>query len=486
MLSAMRAAEEGSVMSAPDVTAWMGGIYVDGKFKGSGFRVGANLILTANHVVESTVSVEFRPINGPTESAHLTDSDEVRDVAILQTAAATISSPLLWAPAAPDDRWEVLTQPSANDPQLSGHVVTPERGMQNARMNFVTAMQLETSTQVGSYRGYSGSPVVAAANPAHVLGVLVEQGEWRSPVSFGQAMGATNVLYAVPVLSVIQRFDLQLSLPRADSEDLLPQGLLNWERQFSKVLSAEQLATRGHSSTEHERLEVTRRGLSLVLDILASQSPRDIDRKAADAERDLRSNVGLQPKGKTAGVANGRLLAACYLGLHIIAGVQGDITNSERHRLQCYLYAPYSSRTQYFSEHFRYVLAPLCADLYDKFEAETANFETRASFRFARGAVPVAGAAIAVGGLVAAFTPATRYVGAPAMAVGVNIIRASNDSEFLSDYEKDRLRGKYRGLVDKRCQALARAALESGDQSVLRHDSSPTAHAISDDLLNIV
>lgn len=464
----------------PDVIErCLGSVVDNGRSRGSGFRVGENLILTANHVVASTAAPEFRPLRGDPVPARVLRSDKKLDVAVLQTNDMH-KSPLLWAPAAADDRWEVLTQPSPGDPQISGRIVTTDRLIENAKRNPVSVIQLEASTNVGSFGGYSGSPVVATVNPLHVLGVLVEQGEWRkAPVK--AIDGYTNVLYAVPIWAALSALKVEELVPKVSESGWVPQGLANWEMRFAGVLNeAEQLRGARPRAKDHERLEATRRGLARLQDVLTDDSVAARTEAVEDAERDLRVNLGVDPNGTTAGVANTDLLSACHLGLHVIAGLRGDKASSDRHRMRCYLYSPYRSRTQYFTDHFKSDFAPYCADIYKQYEKKLRQVEADAPSVSSRRVGLITGGAALAAGAAAMFFPPTRQVGLVSVGIG-----ARKFGEF-SDPDQPRrdLVVAYSLRLDLRCQELARKYINSGSSGISAPPTPVNVTAIPEELIN--
>ena len=65
--------------------------------------------------------------------------------------------------------------------------------------------------ELGSYQGYSGSPVTSPPTgglPSSVLGVLVEQARWRISLQLGQSARVANVLFAAPIDQVLAGFGL--------------------------------------------------------------------------------------------------------------------------------------------------------------------------------------------------------------------------------------------------------------------------------------
>jgi WD40 repeat protein len=105
------------------------------------------------------------------------------------------------------EQWRVETRPDPGAPVLRGTVTEPQRQLKNAAGKETTLIQLWVEQEIGNYRGYSGSPVIA--QPAGgVLGVLVEQAFWRVAAQLGAERPVANVLYAAPIKAVLAEFDL--------------------------------------------------------------------------------------------------------------------------------------------------------------------------------------------------------------------------------------------------------------------------------------
>jgi WD40 repeat protein len=123
-------------------------------------------------------------------------------------------------------RWRVVTRPDRRDPALTGTVTDSHRLLENAGGHETTLVQLLVDQQLGSYRGYSGSPVMAppaGGLPGRVLGVLVEQGLWRTRPEPGAEPRAANVLYAADIDRVRAEFDLTgVTVARSASQIPLP------------------------------------------------------------------------------------------------------------------------------------------------------------------------------------------------------------------------------------------------------------------------
>src|SRR4029450_10575109 len=86
--------------------------------------------------------------------------------------------------------------------------VATRRRLRNQAGHDVQALQLHVKTMLGDYGGYSGSPVMLRSPSGVVIGVLVEQLPWRLADPLGQLTPATNVLYAIPIQDVVDRFGI--------------------------------------------------------------------------------------------------------------------------------------------------------------------------------------------------------------------------------------------------------------------------------------
>src|SRR5262249_6763246 len=128
--------------------------------------------------------------------------------------------------AVPGAMWRVETRPGRRDPALTGTVTDPHRPLENAGRHETTLVQLLVDQQLGSYRGYSGSPVIAppaGGLPGRVLGVLVEQGLWRATSEPGAEPQAANVLYAAHIDRIREEFALTgVTIARSASQMPLP------------------------------------------------------------------------------------------------------------------------------------------------------------------------------------------------------------------------------------------------------------------------
>jgi hypothetical protein len=193
-----------------------GRIVVGSKDNGSGFAVGARLVLTANHVIrnQDVSSIRFQTAQGEPTAIDRVESAEDIDVALLHSST-DIARPLEIGRASEGAMWLVDATPLPNDPSLTGTIDSKHRSIRNAQGHEVAVMQLLVAQVLGSYRGYSGSPILLKAFPCVVVGLLVEQVPLRTASMPGQPPpAAANVLYAIAIEHAISRFGISSSLLR--------------------------------------------------------------------------------------------------------------------------------------------------------------------------------------------------------------------------------------------------------------------------------
>jgi hypothetical protein len=180
------------------------------KDRGSGFALAARIVVTANHVVrgQEASSLLFVLDDGRRYQVERVEPDEILDVAVLHMAE-DVPEVLLVGPAVEGLNWQVESQPLGNDPLLTGTIDATDRRLVNEKGHEIRAVQLWVKQELGDYRGYSGSAVALKSPHDMVFGVLVEQVYLRLVTRAGQhKKPASNVLYAVPILDVLQRFGL--------------------------------------------------------------------------------------------------------------------------------------------------------------------------------------------------------------------------------------------------------------------------------------
>ena len=212
------------------------------RFRGSGFVLAGGSAITAHHVVRNCEPSDLSVVTPDGQRARVTGvtGEPGIDAALLDLAAGLTSTAFVGTATAAGS-WVVTSRPSGNDPELGGTVTTASRDVVNAAGHSVSALQLHVRDELQNFEGYSGSAVRDAARPDRVLGMLVEQVHSRvnSP---GAGRSATNVLYAVPLETILQTFGLPGTTARDDA------GLLLLG-EISALLDG------GHTDTAERRLE---------------------------------------------------------------------------------------------------------------------------------------------------------------------------------------------------------------------------------------
>ena len=180
--------------------------------EGTGFALGPRLVVTANHVVRACdhaalcFAIAERRI-----AVERVEGDEELDVAVLHLAEDAPAA-LAVGGARCDADWRVESRPRDNDPLLTGRINAIDRIITNRGRKEVQVIQLLVDQALGWHAGYSGSPVTSPPDVA--IGVLVEQVLSRLPQAPDQRSAATNVLYAIPIEAVLERFGLAAQVRR--------------------------------------------------------------------------------------------------------------------------------------------------------------------------------------------------------------------------------------------------------------------------------
>ncbi len=132
--------------------------------------------MTADHVIRGceVASLEFVTDTGRAIRVERVESDDELDVAVLHLTESVDG----FVAARARDRldWLVDARPRANDSRLTGLITDARHPFSKDRGPEFPVLQLLVNEELGSYKGYSGGPVVLATSDARpVLGVLVEQ-----------------------------------------------------------------------------------------------------------------------------------------------------------------------------------------------------------------------------------------------------------------------------------------------------------------------
>jgi hypothetical protein len=125
--------------------------------------------------------------------------------------------------AAQGEKWRNPYRPDTSYAEMSGNIDAFPIRYRCEGGDEIEAIQLNCEQSVGDYSGYSGSPVERRDSDKNqfVLGLLIEQ-YWEQDPGRRTSQRAANVLFAVTIAEVHQRFDclqtgnLARALPSAD------------------------------------------------------------------------------------------------------------------------------------------------------------------------------------------------------------------------------------------------------------------------------
>jgi Trypsin-like peptidase domain len=193
----------------------VGRILGNNKDMGSGFALAVShsgftrVVLTANHVVDKQ---EISSIQFATQSGRRIPVERVLpagdlDIAVLYLGE-DLPGGLAKGNAVEEAGWKVETQPRGNDPMLKGTIDATHWRVETKSGHEMYVLQLKVNYDLGDYKGYSGSAVMLDSPSGGVIGILIEQLLSRLSGTIGQSRAATNVLYAIPIQAVLDRFDL--------------------------------------------------------------------------------------------------------------------------------------------------------------------------------------------------------------------------------------------------------------------------------------
>jgi len=220
-----------------------GRVLIDGRDEGGGVALTARLVVTANHVVRGRSGKPLTFMVGGQQLgvARVEAADDL-DVAVLHLEAempAPVVQGVLVSQATNGARWRVETPPRGNDPVLTGVVDAARLSYENQRGQLVEVMQLRVDQQLGNYGGYSGSTVGLQSPRGAVVGVLVEQQLLR--IRADNRPSAGNVLYAVPLQTVLIRFGLtgvEVARPIRFHVPRVPMGVVDRPGPLAELLDA--------------------------------------------------------------------------------------------------------------------------------------------------------------------------------------------------------------------------------------------------------
>ena len=193
----------------------VGRVCLAGGPEGTGFALGPRLAITANHVARADDGLSF-VVDGREIAVERVERDAALDVAVLHLAEDAPTA-LAVGRAEPEARWRVEARPRDNDPMLTGSITATRWRITNQGGHEVQAMQLSVDQEVAWHSGYSGGPVTAPPGAGAAVGVLVEQVLLRAPQLLGAQPAASNVLYAVPIEDVLERFGLAAQVRWTDT-----------------------------------------------------------------------------------------------------------------------------------------------------------------------------------------------------------------------------------------------------------------------------
>ncbi|MEU8663821.1 hypothetical protein [Actinoplanes philippinensis] len=220
-----------------------GRIFDAGKFLGSAFALTDRIVATAAHVVRNREPGDLTFVAaGSSVTVEDIQIEPKLDAAVLRVAESLAFMPsLAYAELGAD--WWVTSRPKNADSRLTGAVKAVDHLIVNAGGHEMNVLQLHVTEELRDFSGYSGSAVVVCDS---VVGLLVEQVKERATASGTRPMAA-NVLYALPVDRLVDRFRLGLKVERQpgprDPRQSLNTAYFDLDRLKNAILHARATAT---------------------------------------------------------------------------------------------------------------------------------------------------------------------------------------------------------------------------------------------------
>ncbi|WP_433305072.1 trypsin-like peptidase domain-containing protein [Actinoplanes sp. CA-030573] len=185
-------------------------IFFRGSAVGSGFLLDGRTVVTAAHVVreKDVADLVVMAADGQAGVSRKQVAPEV-DAAVLTLARPLHAEAVrLTFSVKPRASWQVTGGAHPNAAYLSGEVTASSRKLINEQRHSMPVLQLKVDQDLGRFHGYSGSAVTVDGGA--IVGMLSEQVLEDSKVGAERVTRATNVLYAVPVESIVERFGLSV------------------------------------------------------------------------------------------------------------------------------------------------------------------------------------------------------------------------------------------------------------------------------------
>src|SRR5258708_7139331 len=182
---------------------------------GSGFTVGARVALTAAHVISARGARSILFVTPDDKSVRVARIElaEDWDLAVLHLGTK-VADPLTLGKAVDNEHWRVEDNPSLSCGAVTGSITSSRREIISNEKHRITVVQLLVEQILGTYAGYSGSPVVRESSRGTAVGMLIEEKKMRLSARQNEA---SNVLFALALDGVIERFGLGAGVaPAAD------------------------------------------------------------------------------------------------------------------------------------------------------------------------------------------------------------------------------------------------------------------------------